>query len=109
MISLGNLRSTIKLFEWITKKNVISLGTWTLKVIKRMSNSGKSYFVKKYASASTKTTCIINEALAPYFKASLLEAMKNEPYSLTVDGSNDNGLQKMNPLTVQILISRRDV
>ena len=66
-------------------------------------------FVKKYASASTKTTCIINGALAPYFKDSLLEAMKNGPFSLTVDGSNDNGLLKMNALTVQILISKRDV
>lgn len=28
--------------------------------------------------------------------------MKNAPYSLANDGSNDNGLKKMNPLTVQI-------
>ena len=28
--------------------------------------------------------------------------MKNAPYSLATDGSNDNGLKKMNPLTVQI-------
>ena len=26
--------------------------------------------------------------------------MKNEPFSLALDGSNDSGLQKMNPLTV---------
>ena len=28
--------------------------------------------------------------------------MKNAPYSLETDGSNDNGLKKINPLTVQI-------
>lgn len=28
--------------------------------------------------------------------------MKNAPYSLATDGSNNNGLKKMNPLTVQI-------
>lgn len=28
--------------------------------------------------------------------------MKTSPYSLATDGSNDNGLQKMNPLTVRI-------
>ena len=33
---------------------------------------------------------------------SLVEVMKNAPYSLATDGSNNNGLKKMNPLTVQI-------
>lgn len=28
--------------------------------------------------------------------------MKLSPYSLATDGSNDNGLEKMNPLTVRI-------
>lgn len=36
------------------------------------------------------------------FRDSLVEVMKNAPYSLATDGSNDNGLKKMNPLTVQI-------
>ena len=49
---------------------------------------------KKYAYASTKITCIISGALDTYFKASLLETMKNEPYPVTVNGSNDNGLKK---------------
>ena len=33
--------------------------------------------------------------------------MKNEPYSLAVDGSYDSGLQKMNPLTVRIFDVQR--
>ena len=45
--------------------------------------------------------------MAPYFKASLLETVKIEPYSLAVDGSNDNGLQKMNRLTVRIFDVQR--
>ena len=28
--------------------------------------------------------------------------MKNGPYALSVDASNDTGLQKMNPVTVRI-------
>lgn len=36
------------------------------------------------------------------FRASLVEHMKNYPYALATDGSNDNGLEKMNPLTVRI-------
>ena len=55
-----------------------------------------------YASASTKTTCMINGSLAPYFKSSLVNIMRAEPFSIAVDGSNDNGLEKMNPMTVRI-------
>ena len=51
--------------------------------------------------------CIINGELVPYLKASLLEKMKNLPYSLAVDDSSDNGLQKMNPLTVRIFDVKR--
>lgn len=36
--------------------------------------------------------------------------MKNGPYSLSVDGSNDTGVEKLNPLTVRILdVNRRQV
>ena len=28
--------------------------------------------------------------------------MKEEPFSLAIDGSNDNGMQKMNPVTVRL-------
>ena len=36
------------------------------------------------------------------FKMSLVDYMKAEPFALATDGSNDSGLQKMNPLTVRI-------
>ena len=63
-----------------------------------------SDIAKGYASASTKTTCIINGwfSLSPHFKAVLVSAMKIQPFSLAVDGSNDSGLEKMNPMTVRL-------
>ena len=61
-----------------------------------------SEIAKSYASASTITTCIINGALAPHFKSALIEAMKHNPYSLAIDGSNDTGIEKMNSLTVRL-------
>ena len=55
-----------------------------------------SEIAKGYASASTKTTCLVNGSLAPHFKAALVNAMKVQPFSVAVDGSNDTGLEKMN-------------
>ena len=57
---------------------------------------------KRYACARTKTTCVLNGAIAPEFKAELIAVMQQVPYSLSVDGSNDTGLEKLNPLTVRI-------
>ena len=49
---------------------------------------------KGYASARTKTTCIINESLALHFKSRLTSTMKSGPFSVAVEGSNDLGLGK---------------
>ena len=61
-----------------------------------------SKIAKKYASAATKTTCMINSSIAPYFQRELVSVMKSDPYSLHTDGSNDVSLDKMNPVTVRI-------
>lgn len=61
-----------------------------------------SDIAKGYASASMKTTCMINGSLAAHFKSELVHAMKSQPFSIAVDGSNDNGLEKMNPMTVRL-------
>ena len=61
-----------------------------------------SEIAKSYSSAKTKTTCIINGALKPYFQDRLLSLMRNNPYSLSIDGSNDTGHDKMNPMTVKL-------
>ena len=59
-----------------------------------------SAIAQQYASRHTKTACIINGALAPWYKGKLIEAMKKRPYALAIDGSTDTGVEKMNPLTV---------
>lgn len=56
---------------------------------------------RKYASRQTKTACIINGAVAPYFQQLLVKAMKTQPYALSIDGSSDSSVEKMNPLTVR--------
>lgn len=61
-----------------------------------------SKIAKHYACGSTKSTCIINGSLAPYFRASLVVTLKSQPFAIAIDGSNDNGLKKMNPLTVRL-------
>ncbi|KAK1904474.1 Protein FAM200B, partial [Dissostichus eleginoides] len=60
-------------------------------------------------TASTKTTCIINEAVAPHFKKELVMKMRENPFTLVTDGSNDTGLEKMNPLTVRIFDTNKVV
>ena len=61
-----------------------------------------SEIAKGYASEQTKTACILNGAIAPFFQQQLIESMKQGPYALSIDGSSDNGVEKMNPLTVRI-------
>jgi hypothetical protein len=60
-----------------------------------------SEIAKGYASRQTKTACIINGAVAPFFLQKLIESMKQGPYALSIDGSSDSGVEKMNPLTVR--------
>ena len=42
---------------------------------------------KGFSSARTKTICILNKALRPHFEHLLVAQMKDEPFSLVVDGS----------------------
>ena len=65
-------------------------------------NFPESEIANNYHCARTKTACILNYAVAPQLRDELVAAMKQEPYSLSVDASNDTGISKMNPLTVRI-------
>ena len=49
-----------------------------------------------------KTSCILNRAIAPDLQSTSIEQMKTSCYSIATDESNDQGLQKMNPITVRI-------
>lgn len=61
-----------------------------------------SEIAKGYSCGRTKSTCILNHALADVIRESLVEKMKTMPYSLSIDGSNDkNEEEKLNPLTVK--------
>ena len=62
---------------------------------------------KGFSCARTKTTAILNGAVAPAFKRELIESMQRQPFTLATDGSNDTGLLKMNPITVKIFDSNR--
>lgn len=61
-----------------------------------------SNIYKIYGSASTETTCIVNGSLALHFKVALVISMREQPFSIATDGSNDCGLEKMNPMTVRL-------
>ncbi|XP_033115328.1 uncharacterized protein LOC117115578, partial [Anneissia japonica] len=61
-----------------------------------------SEIAKRFSSRRTKTACMINGAIAPHYKASLIDIMKNGPFSVSTDGSSDTGVEKMNPMTVRI-------
>ena len=66
-----------------------------------------SKIAASFACRCTKTTCIINDAIAPSLMLSVLDIIKNQPFSLSVDGSNDAGLKKMNPLAVKFFDVKR--
>ena len=49
-----------------------------------------------------KTFAIINKAFEPYCHSFLVDYSKSNPFSVGHDGSNDTGVQKMNPVSVKI-------
>ena len=53
--------------------------------------------VKHYSSKRTKTACISNGTIA--LKNELVSKLKQVPFSMAMEGSNDTDLEKMNPLT----------
>lgn len=68
------------------------------------------HVAKGYSCARTKSTAILNNAVAPALKGELVSAMRSAPFSVLIDGSNDTGLEKMNPITIKIFdVSRERV
>ena len=68
-----------------------------------------SEIAKNFFSRRTKTACIINGAIAPSYQHGLVKVMKTGPFSVAIDGSSDNGVEKMNPLTVRIFNVKRGI
>lgn len=50
---------------------------------------------QEYKCPRTKTACIINQAVAAHFKNALVMLMRENPYTLITDGSNDTGRKEM--------------
>lgn len=63
---------------------------------------------KNYHCGKTKAFCILNGALASHYQASLVQRMENTNFSLDIDGSNDSGFEKMNPLTIRLFDENRN-
>ena len=61
-----------------------------------------SEIAKNFSSRRTKTACMINGAVAPFFLQRLLEHIRGNPFSLAVDGSSESDVEEMNPLTVRL-------
>lgn len=61
-----------------------------------------SEIAKSYHCGPTKTSSILNLALFPEACSSLLHIIQNDPFTLAVDGSSDQDMQKMFPLTVRV-------
>lgn len=55
-----------------------------------------SEVAKKYGS-STKTSAIINYAMAPFFHDPPIEHLQSNPFTLAIDGSSDTGTNSMYP------------
>ena len=90
-------RAEVKVTNLLVQHNIpLSLADHLSPLIRNIFPD--SEIAKCYSSARTKTTCILNGALAPHFKLALVEKMKTAPFAIAIDGS---GLQKMNPLTVR--------
>ena len=60
-----------------------------------------SEVAQSFSCSRTKTAAIVN-CLGENFFSELKSDMQNMPYSLMLDSSNDNGIQKMFPITVRI-------
>ena len=61
-----------------------------------------SKIAKAYSCGKTKASCILNRAIVPDLQSILIDQMKTSCYSIATDGSNDQGLQKMNLVTVRL-------
>lgn len=56
----------------------------------------------KYGCARTKTTAIINNALSEELTKPVSLAVQTQPFTLSVDGSYDTGVEKLYPMAVRI-------
>ena len=90
-------RTEVKIANLLVQHNI------PLAIMDHLSPIFKDVFPDSETAKGYASARIINGSLAPHFRAALVEAMKNKPFAVTVDGSNDTGLEKMNPMTVCLM------
>lgn len=61
-----------------------------------------SSIASSYSCGRTKTSAILNQALAPQCHKYIVEHCKTHPYSVGTDGSNDTMVEKMNLVSIRI-------
>ena len=61
-----------------------------------------SQLAKKITSGRIKASGVLNDAIAEELKEILVTKLRVVPFSIAIDGSNDTGLDKMNPMTVKL-------
>ena len=95
-----SMRSEVKITIMIVHHNTFfNLSDHLTKIIK--SEFQGSAAAEQFACGRTKTSVIVN-CIGDDFKAQLLSDMKQLPFSIMIDGSNDTGIAKMYPITVRI-------
>ena len=95
-----SIKAEVKFVMMLIKQNCLFNITDHLSPLIRNEFKG-SDAAQSFHRTRTKTAAIVN-CLGDYFFDKIKEDMKQWPYSLMLDGSNDNGIKKMFPVTVRI-------
>ena len=87
--------------------NFIVLHNLSLSVADHLSQLFKKFFpdsqiASSYAYSRNKIFCIISKAFQPYYHKQIIDYCKNHQFTVGHDGSNNTGVQKMNPIAVRI-------
>ena len=89
-------RAEVKIAVLMAENNIpLTFSNHLSRVLLKLFPDSK--IAQKYSAAATKTTCMINGTIAPRFLRETVNIMKCSPLSFLTDGSNDTGLEKMNP------------
>ena len=95
-------RAEVKVTGFIAEHNIPLAVADHLGPLLKTYSKTYSKIAENYACGKTKTTCILNRAIKPELQKNLINQMKKDCYSISTDDSNDQGLKKMNPVTVRL-------
>ena len=96
----GVIRAETLFSEFIVEHNLpIACANHAAPLFRKMFTDSAT--AKKYGCGRTKTACIV-QMLAKADAEELIAVMKNGPYSIATDGSNDAGASKLYPVAVRI-------